>query len=282
MSREIEYFSIGRVSRLMGTSSQMIREYERAGLIKSMRAENNYRQFVAPDLTYLLYYKSLRCLGFSTKDILELTAEIDRSRNMERLDAKYLEIEQQIKELQMKLSILGSKKDELQLLDFQEKRIHTTVTEPFYWFPFRRNEFLYNDSMDDELLGNLISKLPHFSQCLRVSGKNIDDPHLDYETGIALPDRFIDSFSEDEKKLVKEIPGFVCFTTVIRFQFVRRDGVDPGFIEEALEESGISSYIRERGYHLVSEIFCMDVHHSCIGEKDIHYWRVFFPVMERM
>ena len=110
MSREIEYISIGRVSRLMGTSSQMIREYERAGLIKSMRAENNYRQFIAPDLTYLLYYKTLRCLGFSTKDILELTAEIDKSRNMERLDAKYLEIEQQIKELQMKLSILGSKK----------------------------------------------------------------------------------------------------------------------------------------------------------------------------
>jgi Cu(I)-responsive transcriptional regulator len=68
-------YTIGEAAKLSGISTKMIRHYETLGLVSpAERTFANYRMYQARDIHLLGFIKSARDLGFSMKQIAQLTS----------------------------------------------------------------------------------------------------------------------------------------------------------------------------------------------------------------
>ncbi|MGM0238465.1 MerR family transcriptional regulator [Enterococcus sp. AZ103] len=101
-------FKIKQFSKLSGTSSRMLRHYEKMDLLKPAKIDpdNNYRYYQAEQLTTVNKIKKLQSFGFS----LTLIKEILNQENPVDLE-KYLYTRQQ--ELAEELAVITQQKDSL-------------------------------------------------------------------------------------------------------------------------------------------------------------------------
>lgn len=60
---------INEVEKLTGIQDKTIRYYEKEGLLKTKRNENNYREFCTEDVEKLKQTKLMRSLGITLADI---------------------------------------------------------------------------------------------------------------------------------------------------------------------------------------------------------------------
>ena len=65
------YYRIGEIVELYGVGPDSLRYYEKLGILKPHRGENNYRMYHIHDLWRLNVIRDLRELGFSMAQIQE-------------------------------------------------------------------------------------------------------------------------------------------------------------------------------------------------------------------
>ncbi|MBE9169755.1 heavy metal-responsive transcriptional regulator [Pleurocapsales cyanobacterium LEGE 06147] len=121
---------IGLVAKESGIPIKTIRYYEELGLLKaSSRTEGGFRLFDSDVFTRLNFIKRARSLGLSLAEIKEFLNISDRGelpcdRVKVKLSEKIVEIEQQIKRLQiLKLELEGLLEGEQQILQTLEETI---------------------------------------------------------------------------------------------------------------------------------------------------------------
>jgi len=121
---------IGLVAKESGIAIKTIRYYEELGLLKaSSRSEGGFRLFDADVFTRLKFIKRAQSLGLSLAEIKEFLDIRDRGelpcdRVKVKLREKIVEIEQQIKRLQLlKLELEGLLEGEQQIPETLEKTI---------------------------------------------------------------------------------------------------------------------------------------------------------------
>lgn len=73
MAAKKKEYSIGFVSKLLDMSIEGIRNYEKAGIIETTRTDSAYRKFQYLDVTCLMRARSYRAMGFSIREISEMT-----------------------------------------------------------------------------------------------------------------------------------------------------------------------------------------------------------------
>lgn len=107
--------TIGQAAARTGLSAKMIRYYEQQGLFTPHgRSIAGYRQYDAQDLHSLRFIRSARELGFSLKQIAELT-NLWRDRHRASAEVKQLALAH-IAELEEKAATLQSMADTLRRL----------------------------------------------------------------------------------------------------------------------------------------------------------------------
>lgn len=107
--------TIGEAARLSGLSPKMIRYYEEQGLlINLVRTDAGYRLYKEADLHSLKFIRSARELGFSLKQVKELT-NLWHDRNRSSSEVKQLALAH-INELEQKAQILQQMADTLKQL----------------------------------------------------------------------------------------------------------------------------------------------------------------------
>ena len=102
----MEMLSIGQVAQKAGVSVETVRFYEREGLLEEPpRRASGYRQYSEQVVTRLHFIKRAKLLGFSLKEITELLllrvdAQTSCEEVKERTEAKIVEVERKLVELQ--------------------------------------------------------------------------------------------------------------------------------------------------------------------------------------
>ena len=102
-----ELLKIGELKTRSGISVKTIRYYEELGLIKvERRTEGGFRLFTPEAIARLAFIKRAQSLGLSLQEISEILQIHDRGKFpcqevKQKLQAKVLEIEQRIAELQI-------------------------------------------------------------------------------------------------------------------------------------------------------------------------------------
>lgn len=95
---ERKRYKIGRISDLMGISSESIRYYEREGIIKPQKvADSGYRTFSAWDLHVLIRTRMFRKYGYTLSETSEVFQEDDFDNVIDSYRRKQHELEEQIR-----------------------------------------------------------------------------------------------------------------------------------------------------------------------------------------
>jgi DNA-binding transcriptional MerR regulator len=71
---------IGQLSSRSGLSRDTLRFYEKEGLLKAKRLDNNYRVYQSSDVDRLKFVASARAAGFSLREILDILKLAVKSR----------------------------------------------------------------------------------------------------------------------------------------------------------------------------------------------------------
>lgn len=104
--------NIGEASEHSGLPVKTIRYYEDIGLVRPLRSENGYRDFVDTDLQRLKFLQRARSLGFSIDECRELLS-LYEDRNRASADvkeitrAKIREVDRKIEELRSLKKVLS-------------------------------------------------------------------------------------------------------------------------------------------------------------------------------
>ncbi|MHA7774569.1 Cu(I)-responsive transcriptional regulator [Roseibium sp. M-1] len=104
--------NIGTASEKSGLPVKTIRYYEEIGLVRPLRSENGYREFLETDLQRLKFLQRARSLGFSIEECRELLS-LYEDRNRASADVKALtrskirEVDRKIAELQSLKRVLS-------------------------------------------------------------------------------------------------------------------------------------------------------------------------------
>jgi Cu(I)-responsive transcriptional regulator len=104
--------NIGEASEHSGLPVKTIRYYEDIGLVRPLRSENGYRDFVDSDLQRLKFLQRSRSLGFSIDECRELLS-LYEDRNRASADvkaithAKIREVDRKIEELRSLRKVLS-------------------------------------------------------------------------------------------------------------------------------------------------------------------------------
>lgn len=100
--------NIGEASEQSGLPVKTIRYYEDIGLVRPLRSENGYRDFIDADLQRLKFLQRSRSLGFSIDECRELLS-LYEDRNRASADVKAI-TRAKIKEVDRKIEELRSLK----------------------------------------------------------------------------------------------------------------------------------------------------------------------------
>lgn len=101
-------FKIGEFSRLSGTSSRMLRHYEKVGLIQpaKIELETGYRFYQAEQLQTVNRIKYLQSLGLSLALIQEIFTKQDSGRLKEYLRIREKEVQEELAAVQAQQNML--------------------------------------------------------------------------------------------------------------------------------------------------------------------------------
>ena len=102
-----EHLTIGKLASATGVGIEVIRYYERAGLIApAARTEGNYRSYTESDIVRLRFVRRTRDLGFSIKQVRALLSISNQSErdcgNVNEIASNHLaEVDRKIADLNM-------------------------------------------------------------------------------------------------------------------------------------------------------------------------------------
>lgn len=120
-------YNIGEAAKIMGISSESLRNYERRGLLAPLRDENGYRTYTRADIYLLSTIRVLRNAGYSFSSINHLLGA-SYEEALRTKQQRCAEMEEELMHLQLKLQALKDECEEYQALKKNAKNIRETVS----------------------------------------------------------------------------------------------------------------------------------------------------------
>ncbi len=163
-----EYFKIGEISKLYHIGTDSLRYYEKIGILKPRRGENQYRLYRMEDIWRLNVIRELRELGFSMEQIGSYLKDhtVDRARSL----------------LEDELSMIEEKEKQLRALKKNVEERVRVLTEcadkemgkvKLLRLPDRRCHYIEEGYQQDEEMDVLIKRLMNKNpKTLYIIGSN--------------------------------------------------------------------------------------------------------------
>lgn len=105
---EEKFYQVKDIMDMFGITRDAIKYYEKKGLIEPSRTETGYRLFDSFNVEKLKKILDLRDLGFSIKEVMEMSEDAECEKNAVVLTALRKETEKSIRELNKKLEKIRS------------------------------------------------------------------------------------------------------------------------------------------------------------------------------
>lgn len=212
-------FRIGKIADLLGMSTEGLRLYERSGIVKPKRGEDNtaYRTYGHLDFTALIRARGYHYTGFSTKEIADLL----NAKSVDDILAGYEAQEEKIaQELRYKELLLQNLRELRKKSADAEKnlwKIERRVRPAMYRFPFIRDGNFLIDAEKEAVFHEWLLKTPF----VFISQSNEWGKLLSGSTQITAALGIFEeqlSFFDLDMKFARYYPSCSCLYSIVQEQ----------------------------------------------------------------
>ena len=192
-------YTIGKVAKALGVTTQCVRHYESVGIIDSQRNEQNqYRTYSQKDAKTLFQTCLYRSMGFSLKDIKWLLNECDVDEASDLFEQRIEDVDQQIETLMaLRHELVEYRKG---LNHIREKLNHVEIIEgDFSSYLILKNKSGQDiPGDDDDFLIQYEQYAPYIrsATCVKTSTIYGNDEEVEYNYGISMSMEAVHSFDK--------------------------------------------------------------------------------------
>lgn len=173
---------IGEVAKLLGLSPETLRYFEKEGIAKPVKGENNYRYYEDWEINYLLEYRKYRGYGFSQKETRAILHEF----TYEDLEQALVDNNERYqRDLAIRERIARKNADYVSHFSQLRKNVNrfTFVEQAAqYYFRFRYNNQYFYDRDNEQLYKEWLSYLPLTEPVLIIE----EETAADYYCGLVV------------------------------------------------------------------------------------------------
>lgn len=154
-----KYFSIGETAKIVHTTSETLRHYDRIGLVKPSKKDEwtNYRYYTEQDIVRLNTVRALQLMDLSLQEIKKVLEYDNLEKIIDFLIQAEKKADEKIAALQYsKSKIALAKEDYKRKLQLQQKSSSTFLKD------YPKRVILLSDTLEKPTLDNLWNYLKHF------------------------------------------------------------------------------------------------------------------------
>lgn len=194
-------YTIGKIAKSLGVSTQCVRYYESMGIIDSQRNENNqYRTYTSKDAKTLFQTCLYRSMGFSLKDIRMMLSEYNVNEVANLFEKRIEDIDRQIEELTALRHELYDYKTGLIRVSTHLNQVEI-VNENFSFYLVLKNEPGSDiPTEEDDFLIECEQLAPYVRQASVVDASTVygEDEDVHFRYGLSMSASFVKSQGKEE------------------------------------------------------------------------------------
>lgn len=266
-------YRIGDVSRILDISTDLLRYYEKKGVVNPIKDKNNdYRYYDAWDINFLIdciWYKNF---GYGIDQIARMLSECPYEGLIGMLEEKRSDIENSIRHQELLLRRM--KEHHNSILHIREYIGKCDLRQsPEIVCYLNRYNFLYDNSAELQRLGQQWMKYMPFNQrYFEIAKENILGGGDDYAWGFSMEMHYVKEFDVGIKTPVVHYPSQLSIHSA--FKSAGKNAFTPrhiDFMVDYAEENGLKPCGCARGNLICSVLE---------DEKVTGYFEVWLPVEE--
>lgn len=264
-------YSIGKMAKLLGISSEAIRYYENKGIILPLRDENSgYRYYNTWDLHMLLHARYYQSYGFSLDEVSDLFHTMELEEISSQMSNKEKDIED---EIARQINMLKRIRHAKQMLVDASNSIgkYNIATRPGIYRINTQKNYVINNGKNDQRLIEEWSKKEPFVFSTAVFHENDIRNHRDiFDFGLGIDEEYAKFLNVEANEFVEYYPPCTCIHTCIPSRSSQYLSLDR--FKEAFE------YLASQGFKLdgdiVTQVVCMSK-----PEDEYYNWHiVWIPI----
>ena len=266
-------YKIGDVARMLGISTDLLRYYEKKGIVHPQKdARNDYRYYEPWDINFLIDCLWFKNFNFSIEEIAHIVSESGFDELSATLEDKEEELEKALRRQQLLLERLRLHRLEMKRGREMLGKCDVVMSRDTICFMNRHN-FAY---VDDPALTGLnqawLRYMPFVRRCFEIRLQDLPggEGEGNFSWGMSLNPKYAREFPVLCQPPVKFLPAKLCAHTV--FKSSGKNAFSPRHLEPLME------YAAENGYrvcdHAYGNLLC-----SVLEEEgQTGYFEVWIPV----
>lgn len=266
-------YKIGRVSKLFGISCETIRNYERAGLIRSVSLPDSpVRYYDIDNVRKLVGIRLMRNQGFSVSELAQVYRDVSIDRYSELARSKIEEDELALRRIEIRLA-----ESRRALRDIESVRTGCMPVELMhyqggFYVPYNGNDMLHT-SVGEERLQQWTQNLFHVRHMAIYPELSLASGRTErFLNAFHLPLQYVEPLEIDVVPPVKTMTPMRCVSCIVRRESIRRPFGG--------REEEIAAFLRENGLELAGWGFSLTLFGYHEQGKKNTYFRLYLPIRE--
>jgi len=225
-------YKIGDVARILGVSTDILRYYERKGVVKPEKDENNdYRYYDSWHINFLTDCLWFKNFGFSIEQI----ADIVRIPNAEEIGELFLmkedELRSHIRRCELLLKRSAQHREALDTIDRLLYKCELARSPEYVRFINRVGERFMTDPLTKETAKKWLEALPFNTRYFEMSGDALlPGREDDYRWGYSLSQEYVEELDFRVVPPMVRCPSRQCIHTVFK-NTGGKGGFSPSLLE---------------------------------------------------
>ena len=235
------HYKIGDVAKILGISTDLIRYYEKKGVVSPVKDQHNsYRYYDTWDINFLidcLWYKNF---GFSIDEIAVIESESTYDSLIAGIEEKSAEIAEAAKRYQLLHERLELQKQTLENVRSLIGKCEVTTGPDFIYYLNRHNFEYESDSTLQTLSRRWLKYMPFSTRYFECPAKGSSEGK--YSWGFSLDMHYVKEFDVKYSKPVKHVESQPCIHSAFKssgknafspkhmdymFKYARANGLKP-------------------------------------------------------
>ena len=239
-------YKIGDVSRILGVSTDILRYYERKGVVTPEKDEtNDYRYYDSWHINFLMDCLWFKNYGFSIEQIADMVRIPTAGDLSELFSLKEEELRAQIRRCELLLKRSAEHRAELALIDRLLYKCEIAQSPEYIRFIDRIGQNYMTDSVTNETAKAWLEALPFNHRYFEMPSEAVMPGNEDdYRWGYSLSAEYAGELGFTVKPPMIRFPSRKCIHTVFK-NSGGKGGFSPSLLEYTLEyarKEGIAVY----------------------------------------